>query len=65
VAVFVPTEEPGELADRILEMLAASDKRKEIGERAQAYVRRFDWEKVVAMELKEIRRPPKRHALGQ
>ncbi|MDA4127886.1 MAG: glycosyltransferase family 4 protein [Thaumarchaeota archaeon] len=54
VALFVPPERPDELADTVLSVLGDDERRAKFGARANAYVQRFDWERVVEKESAEI-----------
>jgi glycosyltransferase involved in cell wall biosynthesis len=56
VAVFVPPDDPEELATCISKMLADPETCRELGARSKQFVQRFDWRDVVEKELKEIYR---------
>ncbi|MGD0477853.1 MAG: glycosyltransferase [Nitrososphaerales archaeon] len=56
VAVFVPPDDPEELATCISRMLDDPVVRREYGVRAKQFVQKFDWRMVVERELSEINR---------
>jgi glycosyltransferase involved in cell wall biosynthesis len=56
VAVFVPPDNPEELAACISRMLDNPEVRREYGARSKQFVQKFDWKKVVERELSEINR---------
>lgn len=56
VAVFVPPDDPEELANCISRMLDETEVRRGYGARSKQFVQKFDWGMVVERELNEINR---------
>jgi D-inositol-3-phosphate glycosyltransferase len=53
----VPSRDPEALAMRIFELLADPERREQMGQKARAYARQYDWQIIVKRMVQEVYQP--------